>query len=280
MQNKLSFFLLFSFFVTACNTQPAFQPTFAACGRLSDFPAVAEAGYDCMEGTVADILVPSQNDSAFLVILERMKTLNAKFISCMQFVPGALKITGPEPRHDEIIIWAETTFRRARMAGIPYIVLGSGSARDIPDGFDKQAATQQFVNLCRQLAPLAQKYDVTVVIEPLSKPYSNFINSLAEGAAIVTTVNHPNIRLLCDIGHMMLEDEPADEIVKFGNLIHHCHITEKENRNVPGTSGDDFRPYLKALQQIQYKGCISIESRWTDLSQQLAPALQYIKQQI
>jgi len=198
----------------------------------------------------------------------------------MQFIPGNLKITGSEIRHDEILVWAETTFRRAQMADIPYIVLGSGPARDVPDGFDKHEAIQQFTRLCQQLAPLAKKYDVTVVIEPLAQKFSNIINSLSEGAAIVKAVNHPNIRLLCDFYHMLCDDEPAEEIVKYGEFIKHCHIAEKENRSAPGTNSEDFRPYFNALKKINYQGCVSIECSWVNMSKQLAPALQYMKEQI
>jgi len=280
MQNifKISFFLLIACFVSSCN-QPVYQPTFAVCRSISDYPAIAAAGYDYVEGSVGSFLVPGQNDSAFLVNLEQMKQLGAKVISCASFIPGELKITGPETRHDEIIVWAETAFRRARMANMPYIVLGSGGARSIPDGFHKQEVPRQFIDVCKRMAPLAQEYGVTVVIEPLNRGETNFINSLAEGAAIVKAVNHPNIQLLCDIYHMLREDEPAEEIVKYGEFLRHCHIAEKETRSIPGTAGDDFRPYFNALKQIKYQGCISIEGRWDDFEKRLAPALQYMKDQ-
>jgi len=255
------------------------QPSFAVCRSITDYPAIAEAGYDYVEASVSGFLVPGQNDSSFQANMEQMKQLGAKIISCNSFIPAEFRLTGTDIRYNEILAWAETAFRRAQMANISYIVLGSGSARKIPDGFDRQEATQQFIELCRQLAPLAQKYDVTVVVEPLNRGETNFINSLSEGAAIVKSVNHPNIRLLCDIYHMMREDEPAEEIVKYGEFLRHCHIAEKETRSAPGTAGDDFRPYFNALKQIKYQGCISIEGRWDDFSKRLAPALQYMKQQ-
>ena len=179
MQNifKYFFFLLVACFVASCK-QPTYQPTFAVCRSISEFPVIAAAGYDYVEASVSGFLVPGQNDSAFQVNLEQMKQLGAKVISCTSFIPGELKITGPETRHDEIIVWAETAFRRAQMANMPYIVLGSGGARRIPEGFDKQIATQQFIEVCKRMAPLAQKYDVVVVVEPLNKGETNFINSL------------------------------------------------------------------------------------------------------
>ena len=280
MQNtvKIFFSLLIACFIASCKP-PACQPTFAVCRGIADFPAIATAGYDYVETSVGNFLVPGQNDSVFQANMKQMDELGAKVISCTSFIPGNLKITGTETRHDEILVWAETALRRAQMVNMPYIVLGSGGARKIPDGFDKQEATRQFTDLCKKLAPLAEKYNVTVVIEPLNRGETNFINSLSEGAAIVKEVNHPNIRLLCDIYHMMREDEPAEEIVKYGELLRHCHIAEKETRSAPGTAGDDFKPYFNALKKIKYQGCISIEGKWDDFEKRLAPALQYMKEQ-
>ena len=280
MQNtvKIFFPLLIACFVASCH-QITCQPTFSVCRNITDFPAIAAAGYDYVEGSVSSFFVPAQNDSAFQVNMEKMKQLGAKLISCTSFLPGEFRITGTKTRHDEILAWAETTFRRAQMVDMPYIVLGSGDARRIPDGFDRQEATRQFTDLCKRLAPLAQKYNITVVVEPLNRGETNFINSLSEGAAIIKEVNHPNIRLLCDIYPMLREDEPAGEIVKYGEFLRHCHIAEKETRSAPGMAGDDFRPYFNALKQIKYQGCISIEGRWDDFATRLAPSLQYMKQQ-
>jgi sugar phosphate isomerase/epimerase len=283
---KNYFFLMIACIVTAC-TQPTHQFSFSVCGKLPEYPAVIKAGYDCMELIVGDFFVPGESDSVFMENLKMMKRLDAKIISCMQFIPAYLKMTGPEARHDEIMVWTETTFRRSQMAGIPYIVLGSGDARNVPDGFDRQVATQQIIDLCKRMAPIAQKYGIILLVEPLAKRYSNFIHTLAEGAAIVKAVNHPNVQLLCDIHHMLLEDDPAEEILKYGEYIRHCHIAEKTYRTAPGTLRDDFRPYFQALKKINYQGCISVEIdyvngkyQWDDFEKQIASALQYMKQSI
>ncbi len=279
MKNIVKYsFLLFACMSFACD-RPAYQPSFAICAKLTDYPALIAAGYNYVEVTVGDFLVPGKNDSAFQANLDKMKQLDAKIISCINFIPGELTITGPETKHDEILKWAETALRRAKMAGIQRIVFGSGRARKVPDGFDKQQATQQFVDLCRKLGPMAQRQEVMIVIEPLNTGETNLINSLEEGVEIVKAVNHPNVRLLCDIYHMMRENEPADEIIKYGSYIRHCHIAEKETRTAPGTAGDDFTPYFRALKTINYDGCLSIECKWNDFGKQIEPALQYMKQQ-
>jgi len=78
---------------------------------------------------------------------------------------------------------------------------------------------------------------------------------------------------------MMREDESAEEIVKYGAILKHFHIAERENRTAPGTAGDDFTPFFDALKKINYGGCISIEGGWDDFEKRLEPALKYMKQQ-
>lgn len=287
MQNifRIFCFILFTCFITACN-QPECQFSFTVCGKLPEYPAVIKAGYEGMELIVSDFFVPGSDESVFQANLDLMKQMNAKIVSCMQFIPAYLKMTGPEAVHDEILVWAETTFRRAQKAGVPYIVLGSGDSRMVPDGFSMQEAMQQITDLCKRMAPIAQKYDVIILVEPLARKYTNIIFTLAEGAAIVKAVNHPNVQLLCDIYHMLRENDPAEDIVKYGEFIRHCHIAEKEDRTAPGTAGDDFRPYFKALKQINYRGSVSLEVEyvggkymWNDFEKELISALNYMKRQ-
>ena len=256
-----------------------YKPTYGICVNVSQYPIIQQAGYTYIEPTVGEFLVPDKSDSVFLIKLAEQKRLNAKIISSTSFIPRHLKMTGPETKHDDIMVWAETTFSRMQKAGIPYIVLGSGGARNLPENFSKQEATQQFISLCKRLGPLAQKYSVTVVIEPLHTGVCNFINSLKEGAEIVKAVKHPNIQLLCDIRHMMKDDEPASEIIKYGKYIKHCHIAEKETYSAPGTKGDDFTEYFKALKKLKYTGCISVEATFDHFESRIYSALQYMQQQ-
>lgn len=254
------------------------QPKFAVCTSVGNYPLLKAAGYNYVESNVA-YLMPDKSDEEFQVHIDEIKQYKAEIISCTSFIPGNLPLVGLDAKQDEALLWAEVALRRAGELKIPFIVFGSGKARNVPENFSNEAATVQFISFCKKIAPLAEKYKVTVVIEPLNSSETNLINSLREGGRIVEAVNHPNIQLLCDIYHMMKEDEPASSIVKYGKYIRHCHIAEKEERTAPGSKGDDFKPYFMALKKIDYKGCISIECRWKDFEKEIEPALVFMKQQ-
>jgi len=250
------------------------------CTRVSDNGMLAEFGYSYIEESVGHFLMPQESEDKFNVQLELAKESKLPVYSCNSFLPGSLKCVGEEAVHPEILKFVETAFRRAQLAGVKIIVFGSGGSRKIPEGFPAAEARQQFISLCSQMGPIAAKYDVTVVLEPLNKKECNFINSVAEGGEIVKEVKHPNIRLLADIYHMKVEDEGPESIVKYGRFLRHVHIAEKEGRAAPGTHGEDFRPYFEALKKIKYGGALSVECKWDNMEKQAPLALKTLKEQI
>jgi sugar phosphate isomerase/epimerase len=241
---------------------------------------LAAAGYSFVEENVRGFLVPAEPDSAFDRKLLLLKESKLPVEACNTFLPANLKCTGPDIAHAEILKFTETAFRRAQKAGIKTIVFGSGGARTIPEGFSREDAKQQFISLCKQLSASAKKYNIIISLEPLNTAECNFINSVAEGGEIVKAVNHGNFRLLADIYHMLRENESPANIIKYGHLLYHTHIAEKNGRTAPGVTSEDFKPYFKALKEINYKGRMAIECSWKDLGKQAAGALKYMNGQL
>jgi sugar phosphate isomerase/epimerase len=259
---------------------PPFSPRIGVCTSIANAAAVKNAGGDYIEESVQGFLVPDKPDADFRPKAEAAGAAPLPVRACNSFLPGALKSVGPDARPDEIVAYAETAFRRAKEAGITTIVFGSSGSRTIPDGFDRAQARRQFLDLLRRLGPVAEANGVVIVLEPLNRTETNFLNSVAEGAAVVREVGHPSVRLLADLYHMLRENEGPDALVAAGALLRHVHLAEKDRRTPPGVAGDDFTPYLRALRRAGYAGAISIECRWDDLAGQLPAALKNLKDQI
>jgi sugar phosphate isomerase/epimerase len=241
---------------------------------------LASAGYSFVEENVRGFLVPAEADSVFEQKLALLKESKLPVEACNSFLPGNLKCVGPAPLHDDILKFGETAFKRAQMAGVKTIVFGSGGARAIPEGFSRDEARKQFISLCGKLAPIAKKYNVVISLEPLNTKECNFVNSVAEGGEIVEEVDHKNFRLLADIYHMLMENESPSNITRYGHLLYHTHIAEKNGRTAPGVNNEDFTPYFKALKEVNYKGRMAIECSWKNLGEQAAPALKTMRNQL
>lgn len=257
---------------------PAEPPAgFGVCTSLANAGQLREIGFGYVEGSVGRDLMPGLPDADFAQKLREFDTCRLPVIACNGFLPGTLKVTGPDARPDIVLRYAGVAFRRAASAGIRIIVFGSGGARKIPDGYDPLQARAQFIGLLREMGPLARKYGITIAIENLQKSETNFINSVGESLAIAQEVNDPNIRILADIFHMMRENEGPGVLADAGGYLVHCHIAELKDRTAPGMAGDDFRPYFLTLQKIGYRGGISIEGSWKP--ENLPRAYQVLREQ-
>jgi len=242
--------------------------------------AFADQPFDFVEENVQTLLVPEKDEAAFRERLAIVRALKKPVLAANRLLPPDLKPIGPTVDEARLQRWGENVFRRAEEVGVKTIVWGSGVARRIPKGFPKEQAREQFLKAVTSYAPLAQRHGVTIVIEPVARTDSNFIMSLADGADIVHSVGHPSVRLLGDNFHMMIEDEPPSEIERFADILEHFHISEIKRRAVPGTYGDDFRPYLAALKKIGYDKSLVLEPEWTNVQTEPALGLKTLRQQM
>lgn len=209
-----------------------------------------------------DFLVPDQSDEVFAANLAKLKAAALPMLACNGFIrPANLRCVGPEANHEEILKWAETAFRRLHEAGGRFMVFGSAGARKIPDGWSREKADEQFVDFLKKLGPIAEKQQVIVTVEQLQASECNYINRLAEGAALIRKAGHPNVRLLADLFHMAVMGDTPQDLKAAMDVVVHMEIAEKVGRTYPGTQGDDFRPYFKVLRESGYQGAISIEGK-------------------
>lgn len=268
--------------IYSCDSQKpdTFLSEIGVCTSVSNADMLASHGYTYIEESVGRLLMPTKSEEEFNEMLQQAQNAAIPVNACNSFIPGSLKSVGPDAVHPEILKFMETAFQRAQKAGVEYIVFGSGGSRAIPEGFSRDEARSQFIDLCSNMAPIAAKYDVVVVLEPLNTKECNFINSVTEGGEIVEEVNHPNFRLLADVYHMLMDGEGPESIEKYGHLIQHTHIAEKEERAAPGTHNEDFTAYFTALKNVGYQGLMSIECRWEDLETQAASALEAMRDQL
>jgi sugar phosphate isomerase/epimerase len=254
---------------------------FSAMGIAAPLNKAADikaAGAEFLTVGVGDFLVPDQPDNVFEKNLVKLAASPLPVLACNGFIrPANLHCVGPEANHDLILKWADTTFRRMKKANGKFIVFGSSGARQIPPGWPKEKATDQFVALLKLLGPLAEAQGITVTVEQLRAQECNFINHIGEGAALIRAAGHPHVRMLADLYHMASGGDTPADLKAAMDVVVHVEIAEKQGRTVPGVSGDDFRPYFQVLRETGYQGAVSIEGKWE--LPQLGPAFKEIAKQ-
>ncbi len=246
---------------------------FGVYGKAAIAKVAARAGYDFAEMSVAELLKPLEPEQTFLTSLAALHDAGLPCPAVNGFVPANLKITGPDVDIPALQAYVATVMGRAERAGVQIVVFGSGGARRIPDGFDRQAAHAQLAAFCRMAAPLARDHGVTIVVEPLNRAECNVLTTLAECAALVEAAEHPAIRLMVDAYHLLRDGDALADIVTCGKLLAHAHIATVPGRLAPGAEPCDFSRFFRALADAHYSGRISIEGKLADPAAELPAAL-------
>lgn len=255
-------------------------PPLGIVAPLEQDSLIYASGFRMLGESVGKMLSPSLTEEQFQQNLTRIKQARCKVFLCNIFFPGTMKIAGPGVNENRVLGYADTVFSRAKKAGIPFIILGSGGARRIPEGYDVEKAKVDFASLCHKLAKIAAKYKITIALESLQSAETNFLITLKSAAEVVRTVDHPNFKLNADIFHMMREGESPQSIVDAADILVYCEIAEKQNRSLPGVQGDDFKPWIRALRKAKYKGPVFIEGKTNNPRNDIPLSFKYLTRQV
>ncbi len=237
---------------------------------------VADAGADYIEWSVGAVMSSEAEWEKLAATLQNARLKPEAFNA---FLPPAQRITGPDVKFDQTLDYASEAMHRCRALGAEVIVLGSGGARRLPEGWAPTRGLDQFETFCRELGPRAAEHQITIAIEPLNATEDNLVNSVAAGAAIVDAVDHPNIRLLADFYHMFHDDEPVENVAKVGSRLVHAHLADL-GRVAPGFAKEgeaDFHGFFRALQAAGYDKRCSFEGKTDDLAAQAKAIIAHMK---
>ena len=238
-------------------------PALGVQTNLTNAPAVKAAGGSWIGLSVAGWLKPDGPEAEFRATLEAAAASPLPIVACNSFIRRKdLKCNGPNANHDEVMEYAKRAFRRAERAGVGHITFGSGGSRRLPEGYDYEKALDQFTTLLQRMGPAAADHGVIVQVEQLQSRECNFINRIGEMEQVVRDADHSNIRGVADFYHMVAEGDTPADLAQAIDIISHVEIAELKGRRVPGTSGQDFRPYLKVLKESGYTGRLGIEGKF------------------
>ncbi|MEZ4862256.1 MAG: sugar phosphate isomerase/epimerase family protein [Caldilineaceae bacterium] len=248
---------------------------FGCCCALDQAPVAHAAGFDYIETTVVSLL-PEADDATFAPILARHQAAPIPTHACNVFLPGDLKVVGPNLDWPRIEHYVQTALARVQAIGASVVVFGSGRARMVPDGFARADAEAQLVDFLHLVADAAAANEITVVIEPLNRKESNILNSVAEGVTLAQRVNRPAIQVLADFYHMDEESEPLQHLLEYKDWLAHIHVADT-GRRAPGTGSYPYPEFVHLLHEANYEGMVSVECRWEDLAAEAGPACAYLR---
>ena len=242
------------------------------CTGLKNLEAAKAAGFDYVEVSATEIA--SLSDADFDAAAAKIKQIGIATPAANLFLPGTLKVTGPDIDPAAQMAHVKKAFTRLAKLGTEVVVFGSGGARRVPDGFAKEEAFKQLVDFGRRAAVEARANGITITIEPLRKQETNIINTAAEGLELVNAIGDPNFQLMIDFYHLASEQEDPGIVLRAKDHIRHLHMANPTGRVFPQKWEEfDYAPFFANLRAIGYDKRISVEGNTTDLAAQGPPAV-------
>ncbi|PYI86326.1 MAG: sugar phosphate isomerase [Verrucomicrobia bacterium] len=222
----------------------------AACAQA------AELGFDAVE------IFPSAAETLDPSAVKRLIAMHGLGIAALGSGAGWLKhklrLTDPDASiRKRAREFAGRVIDVAGDLGAPAII-GSMQGR-WGDGLAREQATGWLSEALEELAERAARHQTPLLYEPLNRYETNLFNRQGEAAALLRSLRMPNVKLLCDLFHMNIEESSiADALRAAGSLVGHVHFVDS-NRLAVGFGHIDMGPIMAALREIGYAGYLSGE---------------------
>lgn len=231
-------------------------------GYLENFFAIEAAGYDHAELDVLEIM--KLDDGQYRELRSGIKNSPVICDTYNTMIPLNCSIISSD--FDEAY-WREFSkigaYKTAEL-GAKYYVFGNGHARRIPEAGDIAGGREKVLGFLNTLCDITEEYGITMLIEPLSTRFSNFMLSIKEAVDVIRELGRKNLMTMVDMRHMVTTGESFDEIIKYKDYVVHAHIDNPlhTERYFPRIGdGYDYQPFFDALKKINFGGILSVEAR-------------------
>ncbi len=164
------------------------------------------------------------------------------------------------PMHDTILRELEAVIPRARVAGVPNVIVLSGNRRGRADAEGVDACA----SLLHRALPIAEREGVTICLEMLNSRVDHrdhFADTTRFGVAVAEAVNSPRFKLLYDIYHMqIMEGDVIATIRRLGRHLAHFHTAGVPGRHELDHSQElNYVAIARAIAETGFAGFLAHE---------------------
>lgn len=218
--------------------------------------SAAELGFDAVELFYPE---PAAVNADELRRSLRQHSLQvAAFGSGAGWVKHKLRLTDPDPGvRVRAFEYVAQLVDVAGSFGAP-VILGSMQGR-WGDGVSREQALAWLGDSLNELGARAARHGVPFLYEFLNRYETNLFNAVEPAIAFLNTLPNTNVKLLCDLFHMNIEERDlAAALRAAGSRVGHIHFADS-NRRAVGFGHLDVGPVAQALRDIGYSGFVSAE---------------------
>jgi len=244
--------------VTLCPQHTSFAPLLYV-GRLEHgLRRIAELGCDGVEFNIRD---PAEVDAETLA--KRVASLGLRVTGLgtgQAYLVEGLSLADPSPNVRKAVytrLCAQVDLA-VRLGGASVIL---GGIRGKLKGERETWPIQRLaaIETTRAVAEYAALHGITLLVEPINRYETNFINSVNEALLWIEELACENVSLLIDTFHMNIEEASLEKsIFTAGPRLAYVHLADS-NRWAAGFGHLDFDRVFAALNEIGYDGPLCAE---------------------
>ena len=203
--------------------------------------------------------------------INKIKTLGFDFIECPsmempsvnngfvthinKFIPAGKSIYSNDD-FELIIDFISYIIKSAKTLNIKSITFGSGASRRITNFIIDNFEKSKWEQLLLYMDKIASKQSILILLEPLTKLETNFINTIPEAVEWIDRLNLKSFGVTIDSYHYFKEHTSLDESYINQKYIKHAHFADF-NQSAPKILDNKLSEYLKFVKNV---GCdLSIE---------------------
>ncbi len=124
---------------------------------------------------------------------------------------------------------------------------------------EKEIYIKLIIDSFKEVLDEAEKNRVTLLVEPLNRYETNFINKVEEGLEFIKNLSSEYLKLHLDTFHMNIEEDNIKEAIeKAKSFVKHFHFADNQ-RKYPGSGHINFEEIREAIINIGYSEYIGIE---------------------
>ena len=242
------------------------------------FSLLEGIGYDGIELVGRDELGDKVSRAKEILPSYRLK------VSTLSGYRGDLISPNPLERRLAISDIEERLGWASELGAVGLIVVPTFGSLKLPDLMPYASAYELerslLISELKGLSKISVDKGVRVILEPLNRYETHFLNTLDQGYAIAEEAGE-GVSIMADFFHMNIEEpDMAEAIRRNFKRLAHVHLADS-NRLEPGKGHTNFVPSLKALGEMGYNGYGALECSLSEEPEKsLSSALSYVRSQL
>jgi len=111
----------------------------------------------------------------------------------------------------------------------------------------------------RELGDYCKEKNVIICIEPNAKEYGcNYLNTVEQGGVIVNKIDNSNIKLMIDLGNIIMEKDDILMARKYSNVLYNVDIAQPKMADL--SNPDELNStFVNIIKDIGYSNNINLE---------------------